>query len=544
MHASGPDRVELERASLADLHTLAAERDLPRFRAMRREQLIDALAGDGGAAVEIDELEGLEEPARPGMTGGPPGGQLGEELHTDPDDQDVIESEPRDWREAAVREPIEREPSEPRRRGRSRGGRSRGDAASKRGARTRAGRDESKRDEREVEDREVEDRDEREVEERDEREREPMQSRAGILDLVPDGFGFLRIEGFGRSGDDVFVSRSQVRSLGLRQGDEVGGPLQPLRRSERHASLAEAETVNGRPASELGDRPSFDSLTPVFPSERLPLALSAGDVGLRMLDLIAPLLKGQRYLIASAPRCGATTLLHDVVRSALAGGLTPMVVLVDARPEEVTDWARATDAPVHATSSDRSAEAQVQFVALALERVKRLAEEGQDVLLVIDSISRLARAHSLSRPRGRRGRDGDVAEADGASTAVQAAKKLFSAARAMEEGGSLTIVASARVESGSTLEALLHEALADVASAELRLGEEIARKSLFPAIDARRSFIRLEGGTAANVLAERQRRLGQSLEPLRPAEAWQHLAGRIRDTGSNEQVLDAAWGAI
>jgi transcription termination factor Rho len=442
---------DLERKSLAQLHELAAERGIARFRTLRREQLIEAIRGHGGGAPEIDELERLEEA------------------------------------EEEAEEPLD-------------------------GA-------------------------EEEAEAEEETGGEPCR---GVLDVVPDGFGFIRIEGFGRSDDDVFVSRTQVRRFGLKTGDEISGRARSRRRSQRHASLATVDAVNGRAPEGVDERPrpSFERLTAVQPAEEMRLAHDPADVAVRMVDLVAPLHKGQRLLVAGPPRTGATALLRKVVDAAAsAGEVVPIVLLIDARPEEATDWRRAAGYPVHASPGERSADAHVEFVMLALERSRRLVEQGEDVLLALDSLTRLGRARGLARPR--RGAEEELAEDEISRPGLQFAKRWFAAGRNTEEAGSLTIVATARAGSGSATEELLYEGVADVASAELRLSPELAAAGLEPPIDVRRSYSRRD---RSDHHGETLRRMRASLLALPAAEAWNHLAEQIRETDSNERLLRGASG--
>jgi transcription termination factor Rho len=452
-----PSPSELEDKSLAELHELAASRGVPGFRALRRAELIEALAG-GGGRVEIGELEELErEPGRHGLSGGP-----------------------------APREEVGELP------------------------------------------------DPEEDEERDDDHGREAEAVTGVLDIVPDGFGFVRVEGFHRSRDDVFVSRSQIRALGLRPGDEVTGAPRRRRRSERHASLAEVETVNGRPAGELADRPDFSELTAAQPAAGIALARDAADVVGRMLELVARPARGGRMLISGPPRVGSSTLLRAMLEGATRdSSLVPIVLLVDARPEEATEWSRSASYPVHASPADRSADSHVELATVAIDRARRLVEQGDDVLLALDSISRLARAFALGRSRSR-GED--------PAGALQLAKRWFAAGRNTEEAGSLTIVATVHTRSDASIEHSLYEELVDLATAEARLDPELGASGLEPPLDVRRSFSRPDGALAAE--AEHLRRLHGSLESLPAPEAWNHLAGRIRDTESNERLLAAALGVI
>jgi transcription termination factor Rho len=367
----------------------------------------------------------------------------------------------------------------------------------------------------------------------------PAEVRAGVLDIVPDGFGFLRVEGLGRSDDDAYVSRSLIRSFGLRSGDEVEGPVGPSGRSRRYPSLLEVNRIDGHPPEEFRDRdrPEFEKLTPIAPRERIQIASPAGSMSTRMVDLLAATGKGQRCLISSPPGAGATTLLRDMASGLVGtGALEVMVVLVDVRPEEITEWRRAVDAPVHGAASDRSPETHVRIAELALERAKRRAEEGKDVVLLLDSLTRLARARSLVQGRSRRPRpDDDPAQAE--NPAVRSAKRWFSAARNTQEHGSLTIAAVARTDSESEFEQLVYELLADNANMELRLDQELARAGLFPALDVNRSWSHLDAEVVPAEEAAWVAALRRSLISLSPADAWDAVAEKLRSTSSNSELF-------
>jgi transcription termination factor Rho len=369
---------------------------------------------------------------------------------------------------------------------------------------------------------------------------EALEPRAGVLDLVPDGYGFMRVEGLGRSDRDVYVARSQIRALGLRSGDELAGPVRPAARSERYPALAELETVNGVSADELPqERPRFDALTPVGPSDRLPIDSGGDEVAIRMLELLAPIARGQRCLIAGPPGAGATRLLYEIARALIeSGGAAPLILLIDARPEEVTAWERTAGLPVQAAPSDRSPEAHVRLAELALERSKRIVERGDGAILLLDSITRLARARSLLRSRSKEMLDDEPVEGEGAAgPAARFAKRWFSAARSTEEGGSLTIIATARVGSGSPLEEAVYEALAGTTNMEVRLDRELARTGRFPAFDPNRCRTHAEEAIVGEGQLPQLRELRRSLVALPSRDAWELLAERIRATASNAELL-------
>jgi transcription termination factor Rho len=369
-------------------------------------------------------------------------------------------------------------------------------------------------------------------------EGEPVGEARGVLDLVPDGYGFLRVEGLGRSEEDVYVSRSLVSSLGLRSGDEVSGAVGPPSGSRRYPSLLEVTEVNGSlPDDFRGDeRPEFEDLTPVAPSDRIPIA-AGGPMSMRMVDLLAAIGRGQRCLVSAPAGAGATTLLRELGLALSKNGTEPMILLVDVRPEEVTEWRRAIDAPVYGAASDSSPESHVRIAELALNRARRLAEQGKDVVLLIDSLTRLARARSLVQGRSRRASTPDDDEAPAENPALRAAKRWFSTARNTEEQGSLTIAAIVRVESDSEFEQLVYEFLADSANMELRLDEELARAGRFPPLDVNRSWSQL-GGEALSADEEAWlRALRHSLNSLSPEDAWEAVTERLISTSSNAELI-------
>lgn len=372
-------------------------------------------------------------------------------------------------------------------------------------------------------------------------EPEPTEVRSGVLDVVPDGYGFLRTEGLGRSDDDVYVSRSLVRSLGLRSGDQVAGAIRPPGRSSRFSSLVEASEINGGPVADFrgSDRPSFEELTPIAPGGRIGIGALPDSLATRMIDLVSAIGKGQRCLIASPAGAGATTLLQEIGRGLnAANGSTPIVVLVDVRPEETTQWRRTLDTPVYGASSDSSPEAQVRLAELALERCRRLTEQGEDVVLLLDSLTRLARARSLVRGRSRRAArqdDDDAAAAE--NPAIRSAKRWFATARNTEEQGSLTIIATARVESESEFEQLVYEVVADSANMELRLDRSLSQAGLFPPLDVNRSWSHFENAVVGPDEAAWLAALRRSLMSLAPADAWHAVTERLLSTSSNSELI-------
>ncbi len=305
---------------------------------------------------------------------------------------------------------------------------------------------------------------------------------AGILDLRDEGYGFLRVDGLLPSRDDVYVSVKQTRQFGLRRGDWLTGASRPANRGEKNPALLRIDTVNGADPERSRERPHFEDLTPLFPQERLRLERDDHpyDIAGRVIDLLAPIGKGQRGLIVSPPKAGKTTIMKTLAQCIEANHpeVELMVLLVDERPEEVTDMRRSIEGEVVASTFDRPAEEHIAVAELAIERAKRMVEQGQDVVVILDGITRLARAYNLAAPSGGRIMSGGLD-----TSALYPPKRFFGAARNLEEGGSLTILATALVETGSKMDEVIFEEFKGTGNMELRLDRRAAEQRVFPAID-------------------------------------------------------------
>src|SRR5215210_3112208 len=291
--------------------------------------------------------------------------------------------------------------------------------------------------------------------------------QSGILDVLPDGFGFLRTGGYSQSKGDVYVSTSQIKRFNLRRGDYIVGQIRPAREGEKYPAMVRIETVNGQEPQKGRWRPNFDDLTPLYPMERLRLEWKPNDIAPRVIDLVAPIGKGQRGMVVSPPKAGKTTVLKQIAQSIAANypDAKLFVVLADERPEEVTDWQRSVqEAEVIASTFDQPADNHIAVAELVLERVKRLVEEGEDVVVLLDGITRLSRAYNLAAPASGRILSGGVD-----SAALYPPKKFFGAARNIENGGSLTILATALVETGSRMDEVIFEEFKGTGNMELRL---------------------------------------------------------------------------
>jgi transcription termination factor Rho len=362
-----------------------------------------------------------------------------------------------------------------------------------------------------------------------------LQFRTGLLDILPDGYGFLRTQGYTQSDSDIYVSLSQIRRFKLRRGDEINGQVRTPRDNEKYHALLKIQSVNGMDPEQARHRPTFDSLTPLFPDERLRLEIGPDKIAARVMDLISPIGKGQRGLIVSPPKAGKTTILKVIANSITANNTEVhlLVLLVDERPEEVTDMERTVSGEVVSSTFDQPCENHVQVTELVLERVKRLVEVGKDVVVLLDSITRMARAYNLQAPASGRILSGGVD-----STALYPPKKFFGAARNIEEGGSLTILATALVETGSRMDEVIFEEFKGTGNWEVRLTRQLANKRIFPAIDIENSGTRKEELLMDPNEAKMVWKLRSVLHALDPNAAIELLIDKLKETKSNGEFLE------
>ncbi len=359
---------------------------------------------------------------------------------------------------------------------------------------------------------------------------------SGPLDVLPEGYGFLRAQGYHSSEDDVYVAAKLIRSGNLRAGDMVAGPIRPPRNKDKFAALASVVQINGVETSRAASRRNFAQLTPLFPDERLRLEQDA-DPGLmipRIVDLLSPIGKGQRGLIVSPPKAGKTTVLQQMAQAISKNNpeCHLMVVLVDERPEEVTDMERTVNAEVISSTFDRPAYEHTQIAELAIERAKRLVESGKDVVILLDSITRLARAYNLSAPASGRILSGGVD-----SAALYPPKRFFGAARNIEEGGSLTILATALIETGSKMDEVIFEEFKGTGNMELRLDRKLADKRIYPAISVEHSGTRHEELLMDRAELQSVWKLRRVLAALESTASLELLIDRLADAKSNTTFL-------
>ena len=358
----------------------------------------------------------------------------------------------------------------------------------------------------------------------------------GVLEMMPDGYGFLRSSDYNylSSPDDVYVSPSQIKSFGLKVGDTVHGTVRVPREGEKYFALTKVSQVNGKNPDEIRDRIPFDYLTPIFPFEKLNLYTSATNYSTRIMDLFTPIGKGQRGLIVAQPKVGKTMLLKEVANAIAANHpeCYLIILLIDERPEEVTDVERSVKGEVIASTFDEPAEKHVKVSSVALQKAKRLVECGHDVVILLDSITRLARAHNTVAPSS-----GKVLSGGVEATALLRPKQFFGAARKIENGGSLTILATALIETGSKMDEVIFEEFKGTGNMELVLDRRLANKRIFPAIDLVGSSTRRDDLLLDKEVLGRMNILRLFINDMNNDEAMNELLKRMRGTKDNEEFL-------
>lgn len=367
-------------------------------------------------------------------------------------------------------------------------------------------------------------------------ELESIVSSEGVLEMLQEGYGFLRSSDYNYmpSPDDVYVSPSQVKMFGLKVGDTVKGTIRPPKEGEKYFALVKIESINGRLPSEVRDRVAFEHLTPLFPDEKLRIADNSSSYSTRIIDLIAPIGKGQRGLIVAQPKTGKTILLKDVANAIAKNHpeVYLLILLIDERPEEVTDMQRSVRAEVVASTFDEPAEKHVKLANIVLEKAKRLVESGHDVVILLDSITRMARAFNTVQPAS-----GKILSGGVDANALHKPKRFFGAARKIEHGGSLTIIATALTETGSKMDEVIFEEFKGTGNMELQLDRKLANKRVFPAIDIVASSTRREDLLLDKTTLQRIWVLRNHLSDMNPEEAMDLVLKNMRGTRTNEEFL-------
>jgi len=358
----------------------------------------------------------------------------------------------------------------------------------------------------------------------------------GVLEILPDGFGFLRSQEYDylSSHEDIYVSPSQIKKLGLRKGDEVTGLIRPPKEGERFFALLQVKTVNGVEIEKIINRDLFDNLTPLHPNKRFVLETAKNEMTARVIDLISPIGKGQRALIVAAPKTGKTMILQRIANSLTTNhpDIELLVLLIDERPEEVTDMKRSVKGTVIASTFDEPADRHVQVAEIVLEKAKRLTELKKDVVILLDSVTRLARAYNTISPSSGRVLSGGLE-----STSLQRPKRFFGAARNIEEGGSLTIIATALVETGSRMDDVIFEEFKGTGNSEIYLDRKLSDRRIFPAIDINKTSTRKEELLMSEDELNKVWILRKVLAPLSPVDALELLYTKLAATKSNKDFL-------
>ena len=551
METTTTDRNVLEQKLIPELQRIAQEMGIEGTQRLRKSGLIDAIVNGGNGAGESspqssavaertgdrpsddrpsDDMSPSEGDPEPDLQPAP----RSDELPVRSDEQPEPDSDrghlQGDRNQQGARHDRDRNQGA---RGQARD-RNQGNQGGDRNQGSQQDRDRRQRPSREDRRRQREERRLREEQERAE-EMANAPTHTGILDLLPDGYGFLRTSGYAPGSDDIYVSVSQVRKAALRKGDVVAGKARRPRDNEKYLALLDVETVNGMDPEAAKERSIFDKLTPLFPDERFRLESGPLAVTERIIDMIAPIGKGQRGMLVAPPKAGKTTILKQVANGIINSNpeVHLIVLLVDERPEEVTDWQRTvTAAEVVYSTFDKPTDQHIQVTELVLERAKRLAESKQDVVIILDSLTRLVRAYNLAMPAS-----GKILSGGIDASALYPPRRFFGAARNIEEGGSLSIIASALVETGSRMDEGIFEEFKATGNMELRLDRQLSEKRLFPAINVDASGTRKEELLMPPEELALVIKLRRVLHALEPGAALELLTDKIRATKSNEQFL-------
>jgi len=365
---------------------------------------------------------------------------------------------------------------------------------------------------------------------------EGIIANEGVLEIMPDGYGFLRSSDFNylNSPDDIYVSQNQIRGMGLKTGDTITGEVRPPREGEKYFPLVKVNSINGRTPEYVRDRVAFEHLTPLFPDEKFDITTRRSTESTRIIDLFSPIGKGQRGLIVAQPKTGKTTLMKELANAIAANHPEAymIVLLIDERPEEVTDMSRSVNAEVVASTFDEPADHHVKVANIVLEKAKRMTECGHDVIIMLDSITRLARAYNTVSPAS-----GKILSGGVDANALQRPKRFFGAARNIEGGGSLTILATALIDTGSKMDEVIFEEFKGTGNMEMQLDRKIANRRIWPAINLTESGTRKEDLLLAPDVLQRMWVLRKYLADMTPIEAMEFLSDRVRKTKDNAEFL-------
>lgn len=516
----------LQEKKLDELRAMAREMDLSGYSKLRKQDLIYRILeaqAEGVPAPDVDNGDAAQA------------SEAETEVDDSPSEEDSSDRSASD-RSASSRSSSERSSrSSGRSRGRSRSSRSSGRSSSGSSSARSRGRQarRSRREERLYGDRP----DYMATYDADKTELRGMIDKRGMLEVLPDGYGFLRSDEYNyeSSPDDIYVSPSQIKRFGLQEGDTVTGKVRPPKEGEKFFALIQVDLVNGQPPTDAEERIEYEHLTPVFPNARLTLETEADEYGTRVLDLFAPIGMGQRGLIVSPPKAGKTVLLQKIADGVTANHPDAhlLVLLIDERPEEVTDMDRNVEGEVIASTFDREPQRHVEVADTTLLKAKRLVESGQDVVILLDSITRLARAHNAVAPSQGRTLSGGVE-----AGALRGPKRFFGAARKVEDGGSLTIIGTALIDTGSRMDEVIFEEFKGTGNMELVLDREMADRRIYPAIDLLKSGTRREELLLDKPTLKRVWIIRKLIADMDPGEAMEFLLDKMRGTESNAAFLE------
>lgn len=364
---------------------------------------------------------------------------------------------------------------------------------------------------------------------------ETTERKAGVLEVMPEGYGFLRADGLNPSSEDIYISQSQIRRFDIRPGDEVEGQVRPPKDTERYYGMLKVEKVNDVSIEKMPHRPKFESLTPVYPNKQIKLETEKTPISTRVIDLLSPIGFGQRGIIVSPPKAGKTTILKEIANGVAKNHpeVHLIAVLIGERPEEVTDIARSIKGEVYSSNFDDPPEHQTRVAEVSLDRAKRLVETGKDVFILLDSITRLGRAYNLALPPSGRTLSGGFDP-----VALYPPKRFFGAARNLEDGGSMTIIATALVDTGSRMDDLIYEEFKGTGNMELHLDRGLSERRIYPSIDVSKSGTRNEELLLDSKVLQQIWRLRRMLETLNEIERTELFLQRLSKTGSNKDFLE------
>lgn len=503
------DILELNKKLVAELKDIAKSLDVPDYEALKKDDLVYKILDQQAVNPKLEIQKPVESESKATSEGA--GQEAKQNNNTDLAEPKVKEEQP-----AAANSNDQKDKNRERFKRNDHRGRDGGDARNQ--------------------NRRKDDRPNKFIKKEDEYEFEGIISSEGILEIMPDGYGFLRSSDYNyfNSPDDIYVSQSQIKLFGLKTGDTVKGSIRPPKDGEKYFPLIRVELINGQDPNDIRDRVPFEHLTPLFPQEKFDLTGPKGNLSTRIIDMFTPIGKGQRGMIVAQPKTGKTILLQDVANAVAENHpeVYLIVLLIDERPEEVTEMERNVKAEVVASTFDEPAEKHVKVANIVLEKAKRMVECGHDVMILLDSITRLARAYNTVSPAS-----GKVLSGGVEANALHKPKRFFGSARKIENGGSLTILSTALIDTGSKMDEVIFEEFKGTGNMELQLDRKIANKRLYPSIDIVASSTRRDDLLIDKASLQKIWILRNHLADMNALEAMEFLRDRIKNTKTNEEFL-------